>query len=231
MGASSLRRVAGLAGVEQRPRLDLQRDCWRRLRHWRRSVRSTGAGGASGRCPSSRPKREALPAARTQRTGRCGHEAPPRHRRVRHAARPEANGCQPAWRPAVGVPSMPCRCAAGDHRPTVRRPRPAVRCPPGCHKRVQLPSDPKVPRSMLANRRAWPSAVRRQARAARGLGVGRNASTGRLRRVRPDWSPPATPGLLRHDKAARSHACRHLRRSVRRRNRAAWSAERSALAS
>jgi len=233
MGASSLRRVAGLAGVEQRPRLDLQRDCWRRLRHWRRSVRSTGAGGRldgvrrhdqRGR-PCQRPEPNGPGDAGTKRhlaTDACGTPLGLRLTGAnQHGGRRLASHrCHAAVRQAIigrlfGGLVPPCDV----HR---------------CHKRVRLPSDPKVLGSMLANRRAWPSAVRRQGkgspRALRGLGVSRNASTGRLRRVQPDWSPPAMPGLLRHHKVARSHACRHLRRSMRR-NRTAWSVERSALTS
>lgn len=174
-----------MAGVEQRPRLDLQRDCWRRLRHWRRSVRSTGAGGASGRCPSSRPKREALPAARIQRTGRWGHEAPPRHRRVRHAARPEANGCQPAWRPAVGVPSMPCRRAAGDHRPTVRRPRPARAMSPAATSASGCPLTPKC------SGRAGKSPSLAQRCAAAGQGLSEGSPRARRQSQRLHGPPPA----------------------------------------
>lgn len=80
-------------------------------------------------------------------------------------------------------PMAPPRCrAAGDHRPTVRRPRPARAMSPGCHKRVRLPSDPKVPRSMLANRRAWPSAVRQQ---------GKGCPRARRRSQRLHGPPPA----------------------------------------
>lgn len=219
-----------MAGVEQRPRVALRRDCWRRLRHWRRSVRSTGAGvrldGVRRHDQRGRPCQRPEPNG----PGQAGYEALPRHRRVRHAARLEAGGRQPVQRPADGAPSMPCRRAAGDHQPTVRRPRPARAMSPGCHKRVRLPSDLEVPRSCGQIAEPGSALCGGRARAVRGLGVGRNASTGRLRRVQPDWSLPATPDLLRHEKAARSHACQHLRRSVRR-NRAARSVERSALAS
>lgn len=161
MGASSLRRVAGLAGVEQRPRLDLQRDCWRRLRHWRRSVRSTGAGvrldgvrrhDQRGR-PCQRPKPNGPGDAGTKRhlaTDACGT---PLGLRLTGANQHD------------GRRMASLRCRAVVRQALIGRQFAGLVPPcdvPRCHKRVRLPSDLKVPRSMLANRRAWPSAVRRQ---------------------------------------------------------------------
>lgn len=231
MGASSLRRVAGLAGVEQRPRLDLQRDCWRRLRHWRRSVRSTGAGGRldgvrrhdqRGR-PCQRPEPNGPGDAGTKRhlsTDACGTPLGLRLTGAnQHGGRRLASHrCHAAVRQAIigrlfGGLVPPCDVP------------PAATSASGCHP------TPKCPGRCWQIAEPGPTLCGGRARAVRGLGVGRNASTGRLRRVQPDWSLPATPDLLRHDKAACSHACHYLRRSVRRRNRAAWSVERSALTS
>ena len=195
-----------------------------------RPVRSTGAG-CVGSMPVVMPK-EGGPVAGPNPMDR-GKPGTKRHFATDVCGTPLGLRLRGANR-YDGPPMAPLRCHAAVRQAITRRLFAGlvlpVRCPPAVTSASGCPLTLRCPGRCRQIAEPGPALCGGRARAVRGLGVGRNASTGRLRRVQPDWSLPATPDLLRHDKAARSHGCQHLRRSVRR-NWAARSVERSALTS
>ncbi len=105
--------------------------CWRRLRDrqaagmWR--ARSTGAGRAST-VRACRRRKGVCHRPEPDGSGQGGDQAPPRHRRARHAARPRSDRCplprQPADGPDAGRDPASAQRAA---RTPARAPRQAAR--------------------------------------------------------------------------------------------------------